>query len=792
MRLSFFTLLPALLSLTPLVIGQEATKTADQAKANQANQAAQESDSEKEKESAEDPDNTSGPIAGHSYHGEAFNEGPRQQAYLMKGMPNIEFPITSESEEAKKFFIQGVGQLHGFWYLEAERSFRQALTLDPKCAMAYWGMGMANRNNTKRSKVFMDEAKKLYENVTDREKRFIDMLHAYVHADPNKKKERAEAYVKALEALLFEYPDDIEARAILALHLWGSRSSGIPIPSHLAVDALLQQVFAKNPMHPCHHYRIHLWDYEKPETAVSSAARCGQTSPGIAHMWHMPGHIFSRLRRYEDAVFQQEASARVDHAHMMRDQVLPDQIHNFAHNNEWLCRNLMNIGRVQDAINLSKNSISLPRHPKYNTMSRRGSSYYGRQRLFTTLLMYERWEDLIELCNSQYLDATSDESEQIKRLRHLGIAYVQVGNNEATTPILEDLQTRLETQKSEQSKAEQEAETKEKEKQAKEKKDDKKALDKAKSDARRKYDSKIRSIEQAISAINGYKLLNEDKLKQAHEQLKKAGAIDKILMARLQWKTGDVEGAIKTADGHVDSHKNEVQPLALYVQLLWDMEKKDDAKKRMSDLQAISSSVDMQSPVFERVTALAEELGCEADWRTEPVLQDDIGDRPELDTLGPFRWSPPSAENWILRDHRNKKGNFAKISNGKPTVVIFYLGHGCLLCTEQLQKFAPMVEKFEATGVNVVAVSTDSLDDLKASVQAYADEGKSMPIPLYSDESLDVFKTYRAYDGFEDQPLHGTFLVDTDGLIRWQDISYEPFMDVEFVLSESKRLLGLK
>ena len=89
MRLSFFTLLPALLSLTPLVIGQEATKTADQAKAKQANQAAQESDSEKEKESAEDPDNTSGPIAGHSYHGEAFNEGPRQQAYLMLSLIHI-------------------------------------------------------------------------------------------------------------------------------------------------------------------------------------------------------------------------------------------------------------------------------------------------------------------------------------------------------------------------------------------------------------------------------------------------------------------------------------------------------------------------------------------------------------------------------------------------------------------------------------------------------------------------------------------------------------------------------
>jgi hypothetical protein len=43
-------------------------------------------------------------------------------------------------------------------------------------------------------------------------------------------------------------------------------------------------------MHPAHHYRIHLWDDEKPARALVSASLCGQTSPGIAHMWHMPGH----------------------------------------------------------------------------------------------------------------------------------------------------------------------------------------------------------------------------------------------------------------------------------------------------------------------------------------------------------------------------------------------------------------------------------------------------------------------------------------------------------------------
>ncbi|MDX1564361.1 MAG: hypothetical protein R3236_03095, partial [Phycisphaeraceae bacterium] len=72
---------------------------------------------------------------GHSYHGEAFNEGPRQKAYLMGGTGKVHFPISTESKPAQAFFNQGIGQLHGFWYFEAERSFRQVITLDPDCAM---------------------------------------------------------------------------------------------------------------------------------------------------------------------------------------------------------------------------------------------------------------------------------------------------------------------------------------------------------------------------------------------------------------------------------------------------------------------------------------------------------------------------------------------------------------------------------------------------------------------------------------------------------------------------------
>ena len=71
---------------------------------------------------------------GHSLHGEAFDEGPRQAAVLMAGMPKIDFPITTRSPEAQQFFTQGVAQQHGFWYFEAERSHRQASALDPDAA----------------------------------------------------------------------------------------------------------------------------------------------------------------------------------------------------------------------------------------------------------------------------------------------------------------------------------------------------------------------------------------------------------------------------------------------------------------------------------------------------------------------------------------------------------------------------------------------------------------------------------------------------------------------------------
>src|SRR6266850_2887586 len=115
-----------------------------------------------------------GPAAGHSLHGEAFDEGPRQSALLMLGTGKVEIKITTRHPQAQAFFNQGVGQVHGFWYFEAERSFRQVAFFDTNCAMSYWGMAMANVNNSKRASGLIERAHQLKTNATPREVLWID------------------------------------------------------------------------------------------------------------------------------------------------------------------------------------------------------------------------------------------------------------------------------------------------------------------------------------------------------------------------------------------------------------------------------------------------------------------------------------------------------------------------------------------------------------------------------------------------------------------------------------------
>ncbi len=722
-------------------------------------------------------------LAGHSSHGEAFNEGPRQGAYLMGATGNVHFPITTTSAEVQVFFDQGIGQLHGFWYLEAERTFRHIAALEPECAMAYWGMAMANTNNRDRAKAFTEDAVERKESVSPREKLWIESLeHFYLDEEKDAKK-RSRRLIRDLETIVYDYPDDIEAKAFLAVTIYQNNRHH-PIGSHQAVNSLIQQVFDVNPMHPAHHYRIHLWDREKAERAVSSAARCGQSAPGIAHMWHMPGHIFSRLNRYADAAWQQEASARVDHAHMIRDRVLPDQIHNFAHNNEWLIRNLNYLGRVHDAIDLAKNMIELPRHPEYNLPSRRGrSSSYGRMRLMETLVRYELWDDLKDLANSVYLEPTEVDSDQIQRQNALGLAAYHQNDLEALKNAKEPLEKLLEKKRLDRLDAADKAEAK-----AKDDKKQSREVAEAMAQAMLRHSGSIENLRAKLAELDLYVALLEDRPESAKELLEKTRGIPRERLAHIHLRLGDTEKAVEIIEKAKESSTNQVQVLATAIEIFHQAGKLEAATQAFKELQGIAGFVDLDIPIFQRLTDLAPDLGIPSQWQRPYQTPADVGNRPTLDSLGPFRWQPWTAPDFKLATAKGEERTLQDFE-GKPLLLVFYLGYGCAHCVEQLNLLDPRVDEFAEQDISLAAISTEALPELQASL-AKSELLGELSFPLLANAELDVFKAFRAHDDFENTPLHGTFLIDADGNVRWQDVSYEPFTDIDFILKESKRLLA--
>ena len=734
------------------------------------------------------------PAAGHSVHGDAFNEGPRGAARLMPGMPGVHFEVTSAHPGVQAFFDQGVGQLHGFWYFEAERSFRQVAALDPGCAMAYWGMAMANANNAGRARDFIGKAVGLKSGVSAREQAWIEALAGFRREKDGTKDrpetERRREYVRALEALVQDYPKDVEARAFLAVQIWDNAGFGnekaLAISSHLAVDALLDSVFALSPMHPAHHYRIHLWDSEKPVRALGSAAMGGPSGSGIAHLWHMPGHTYDKFQRYADSAWQQEASARVDHAHMMRARILPDQIHNYAHNQEWLSRSLSHLGRVKDSAAVAANLTELPRHPKWNHLGKGGSSSaYGRLRLASTLLRWEQWDRVIAEATTEsgHLEETDNREQSVVRWFALGFAEMMKHGTNAAGESLKSLEKLRADISQDRLKAAEAAETK-----ARKANKDRTEIGREMAEAMQNFEKEVVPVEEALAELRGWEAAFRQDTNQVKEFLAQARGAPKTRLAYAWLRAGDAEQAVKLAREAAEKSTNQLHELAVRCDIFWQAGRTNEAREAFAAVRAAACFAETNLPVLVRLRPVADALQFPGDWRPAYVAPTDLGGRPSLDTLGPRAWEPYEAPKWEFVD-----GNGSKLTSdefhGRAYVLLFYLGHGCAHCIEQLKAFGPLADDYRKAGVEVIAVSLDEPKELPWTARRAGTDGR-MSFPVLSDESRAGFQAFGAFDAFEDTPLHGAYLVDLAGRVRWQDVGHEPFTDAKFLLGETRRLLG--
>jgi hypothetical protein len=234
-------------------------------------------------------------------------------AALPDQLGNVQFS-TSCAPEVRATMDKGVALLHSFQYTESEKTFADAVTRDPKCAMAQWGKAMAlyhqlwdfpDDKTLKEGRKDIEKAQKLHPG-TPREQGFIAAAEAfYAHKSKLTHADRIKAYSSSLEQLHGTDPNDADISAFYALSLIALAEENVDDTANRKkaisiLDPLLQQY----PDHPgVAHYLIHATD--KPELAsqgLEAARRYAAIAPDSAHALHMPSHIFVRLGLWQDSI----------------------------------------------------------------------------------------------------------------------------------------------------------------------------------------------------------------------------------------------------------------------------------------------------------------------------------------------------------------------------------------------------------------------------------------------------------------------------------------------------------
>ena len=260
----------------------------------------------------------------------------RAGAPLLSGLGDHSHLISTSQDGVQEYFNQGLVLAFAFNHAESIRSFKAAQTLDPSCAMCYWGEALArgpNINVTSNGKAVMSDeerikafeaalkAKDLMVNSTPKEQAYINALYTRYDGDITSDRNVLDlTYAEAMEKVVRTYPEDMDAASLYSEALmntmpWNYWSDdGSPKPDTIKVISKLEEVLEKEPNHPL---AIHLYIHaveasSSPERAELAAERLGGLVPGAGHLVHMPAHIFWRVGRYHDASEANINAAKVD------------------------------------------------------------------------------------------------------------------------------------------------------------------------------------------------------------------------------------------------------------------------------------------------------------------------------------------------------------------------------------------------------------------------------------------------------------------------------------------------
>lgn len=275
-------------------------------------------------------------FSGCSDNGDSLELSNNDALTHFEGLGAVSFP-NSGSTEAQEPFYRGVLLLHSFEFRPAAEAFREAQTIDPEFALAYWGEAMTYNHPLWRS-VDCENGRTALERLaptpeerrkkapTKREKMYLDAveaLYAYdglpisaptqdvcgtsgpagAKIDLNKLK-RDSDYMKAMKRLSDTYPNDDEARSFYALSILGIENGTRDFTTYMRAASEALPVFERNPRHPgAAHYIIHSFDDPVHASLGLAAANAySKIAPNAAHAQHMTSHIFVAMGQWDRTV----------------------------------------------------------------------------------------------------------------------------------------------------------------------------------------------------------------------------------------------------------------------------------------------------------------------------------------------------------------------------------------------------------------------------------------------------------------------------------------------------------
>ncbi len=334
---------------------------------------------------------------------------------LYDNLGDHHYTITTRVPLAQRYFDQGLRLYYAFNHAEAIRAFNEAARLDPECAMCYWGTALAYGPNIN---LPMDsaagvaaynairQAQAAARHATPKERALIDALsRRYAPIPPQDRTALDSVYAGAMKQVMERYPDDMEARTLYAESLmdlspwkyWNR--DGSPRPHTPELLAHLERIMAANPSHPgANHFYIHAVEAVQPERAIAAAERLANLMPGAGHLVHMPGHIYIRVGRYQDAIKANEHAVHADETYI-RDQGPALGIYvagYYPHNYDFLAFAASMIGRSGQAIAAAEKMASLA---PQEMLRKPGMTFlqHHQTKHLQMRVRFGRWDDILKM-----------------------------------------------------------------------------------------------------------------------------------------------------------------------------------------------------------------------------------------------------------------------------------------------------------------------------------------------------------------------------------------------------------